>query len=65
MLIVGNSCLLVSWWLRCSFMFLVFLNFLKMILFIFELVLISVVVRIVSELLFLMLCVVLKNCLGG
>lgn len=42
-----------------------FLNFLKMILFILELVLMRVVVRIVSDLLFLMLWVVLKKCFGG
>lgn len=45
-------------------MLLVFLNFLQIMLFMWLLVLISVVLMIVSELFFLMLCVVLKKCFG-
>lgn len=64
MFIVGKMCLFVILWFRIILELLVFLNFLKMILFIWLFVLISVVVMMVSELFFLMLCVVLKKCFG-
>lgn len=63
-LIVGKMCLLVSLWLRIILELLVFLNFLKIILFIWLFVLMRVVVIMVSDLFFLMFWVVLKNCFG-
>lgn len=63
-LMVGKICFFVIWRFRCNFWLLVFLNFLKIILFIFELVFISVVVSMVRLLFFLIFCVVLKKCLG-
>lgn len=65
MLIVGKICCLVILWFSLSLVLLVFLNFLKMIVLLVDLVLIIVVVMMVSDLFFLMLCVVFRKCLGG